>query len=103
MIKLLAFEESRGIVEASFSPLSCECQKNDKGDISIRLFDQAGTTYLQLDAISAARFTTKRALAQLVLEVRQRYATLARKNQGRPLDRASQGRISRVPLTPVTA
>jgi hypothetical protein len=69
MSDALRFDDARRILEASFAPLQCFCEKKSDGAISVRIHN-SDCVACQLDNIRAERVSTVRGVTQLTLEIK---------------------------------
>jgi predicted SprT family Zn-dependent metalloprotease len=70
MSDALRFVDARRILEASFAPLRCSCEKKSDGAVSVKVYN-SNCTKCQLDNIRAERFSTVRGVTQLTLEIKE--------------------------------
>lgn len=68
---MISILELRHIIECGFLPLSCSCTANPDGSLMIKVFDPAsGRVELLVTGVSTANLMSSRAIAQLIVELR---------------------------------
>jgi hypothetical protein len=70
MSDALRFDDARRILEASFAPLRCSCEKRSDGAVSVRIYN-SDCMSCQLDHIRTERISTVRGVTQLTLEIKE--------------------------------
>lgn len=72
---MLSALELRHIIESSFLPLSCTCTISPDGSLTIKVYEAStGRLDLLVTGVSVSEFTSSRALANLIAELRSEIA-----------------------------
>ncbi|MDH0748874.1 DUF1652 domain-containing protein [Pseudomonas sp. GD03842] len=66
--------ELRHIIESGFLPLECRCTASASNELTIELVDPATGANLVTGGINAASLDNSRAIAELVAQLRTRFA-----------------------------
>lgn len=60
------------VIESAFLPLSCECRVEPSGSLQIQISEPiSGRVELLVTGISASRLTGDKAIAQLIIELKE--------------------------------
>jgi hypothetical protein len=82
MTDALSFEAAQRILENSFSPSRCICQKDvNSGTVIVNLFEPGGALVCSLGSVDATKFSSVRNVAQLALELKQKASGMKRRDR----------------------